>query len=143
MVIDTSALLAILFNEAEAEYFEAALAADTNRLMSAAALLETAIVVESRLGEAGGRELDLPIHKAQITLVPFTAEQAEIARAAYRRYGKGRHPAGLNYGDCFAYALTKTSGDPLLFKGNDFPQTDVTPWTFPRHELPPEEKEPD
>ncbi len=128
MVIDTSALLAILFNESDAEYFESALDADTTRLISAASLLETAIVVDVRLGEAGGRELDLLRYEAQITIVPFTAEQAEIARYAYRTYGKGRHPAGLNYGDCFAYALAKTSGEPLLFKGNDFLQTDITLW---------------
>jgi ribonuclease VapC len=131
MVIDTSALLAILFNESDAEYFESALDVDTTRLISAASLLETAIVVDVRLGEAGGRELDLLCYEAQITIVPFTAEQAEIARYAYRTYGKGRHPAGLNYGDCFAYALAKTSGEPLLFKGNDFLQTDITLWKSP------------
>ena len=141
MVIDTSALLAILFNEPEAEHFEAALDADPTRLMSAASLLETAIVVEARLGEAGGRELDLLLHQAQIVIVPFTAEQAETARTAYRTYGKGRHPAGLNYGDCFAYALAKTSSEPLLFKGSDFPQTDITLWKFPQQEPPPEKNE--
>lgn len=132
MVIDTSALLAILFNEPDAEYFESTFDTDPTRLMSAASLLETAIVVEVRLGEAGGQELDLFLYKAQITIVPFTAEQAEVARHAYRTYGKGRHPAGLNYGDCFAYALAKTSGEPLLFKGNDFSQTDITPCKFPQ-----------
>lgn len=89
-------------------------------------------MVDVRLGEAGGRELDLLCYKAQITIVPFTAEQAEIARYAYRTYGKGRHPAELNYGDCFAYALAKTSGEPLLFKGNDFLQTDITLWKSPQ-----------
>ena len=130
MVIDTSALLAILFNESDAEYFERALEADLTRLMSAASVLETAIVVEARLGEAGGREFDLLLYKAQITIVPFTADQGEVARQAWRTYGKGRHPAGLNYGDCFAYALAKTSGEALLCKGNDFAQTDITLWTF-------------
>jgi len=143
MVIDTSAVLAILFNEPDAEHFESALEADPTRLMSAASLLETAIVVEARLGEPGSRELDLLLYKAQITIVPFTAEQAEVARAAYRTYGKGRHPAGLNYGDCFAYALAKTSGEPLLFKGNDFPQTDVSPWQSPQQESDADKKEPD
>lgn len=132
MVIDTSALLAILFNEPDAEHFERALEADPTRLMSAASVLETAIVVEARLGEAGSRELDLLLYKARITIVPFTADQGEVARQAWRTYGKGRHPAGLNYGDCFAYALAKTSGEVLLFKGNDFAQTDLTPWTLPQ-----------
>lgn len=132
MVIDTSAILAILFNEPDAEYFEAAIAADLTRLISTASVLETSIVVEARLGEAGGREFDLLLQKAQITLVPFTAQQAEAARQAYRIYGKGRHIAGLNYGDCFAYALAKITNEPLLFKGNDFSQTDITPWTFPQ-----------
>lgn len=130
MVIDTSAILAILFNEPDAEYFEAAVAADLTRLMSTASVLETSIVVEARLGEAGGREFDLLLQKAQITLVPFTTQQVEATRQAYHVYGKGRHRAGLNYGDCFAYALAKVTNEPLLFKGNDFSQTDITPWTF-------------
>jgi ribonuclease VapC len=132
MVIDTSAILAILFNEPEAEHFEIALEADPSRLISAATLLETAIVVEARLGEAGGQELDLLLEKAQVVIIPFTAEHAKIARYAYRTYGKGQHPAGLNYGDCFAYALAKTTGEPLLFKGNDFSRTDVTSWPLSR-----------
>ena len=127
MVIDTSAVVAILFNEPEAAAFEHNIAGDPVRLMSAATLVEAAIVVERRLGDAGGRELDLLLHKAQIEVVPFTSDQAEVARRAYRLYGKGRHVAGLNYGDCFAYALSKTSGEPLLFKGNDFARTDVVP----------------
>jgi len=130
--IDTSALLAILFNESDAERFELALEADPIRLLSTTSLLETAIVVEARLGEAGGRELDLLLDKAQISIVAFTAEHAKIARQAYRTYGKGRHLAGLNYGDCFAYALAKTTGEPLLFKGNDFSQTDITTCVFPQ-----------
>ena len=97
-MIDTSVLLAILPDEPEAEYFESALEADPTRMMSAASVLETAIVVEARLGEAGGRELDLLLYKAQIKVVAFTPEQLEVARQAYRTYGKGRHPAGLNYG---------------------------------------------
>ena len=102
MVIDTSALVAILCNEPEAPLFEEALERDATRLISAGTLLETSIVIEARFGEAGGRELDLLIHKAQIHIEPFDQEQAEIAREAYRTYGKGRHPAGLNYGDCVA-----------------------------------------
>lgn len=132
MVIDTSAILAILSNEPEAEHCEIALESDPTRLISAATLLETAIVIEARLGEAGGQELDLLVEKAQITILPFTAEHVKIARHAYRTYGKGRHPANLNYRDCFAYALAKTTGESLLFKGNDFSQTDVASWPLSR-----------
>ncbi|MCV7175411.1 type II toxin-antitoxin system VapC family toxin, partial [Mycolicibacterium sphagni] len=84
-----------------------------------------AIVIEARYGEAGGRELDLWLHRASVDLVPVTADQAEVARRAYRQYGKGCHPAGLNYGDCFSYALAKVNGQPLLFKGDGFQHTDV------------------
>jgi ribonuclease VapC len=125
MVIDTSALIAMLGNEPDAPRFEAAIELDPVRLLSAGTLLETAIVIEARYGEAGGRELDLLIHKARIEVIPFDQEQVELARDAYRRYGKGRHPAGLNYGDCFAYALCAVRGEPLLFKGDDFAKTDV------------------
>jgi ribonuclease VapC len=125
MVIDTSALVAMLGDEPEAERFEAAVEADHVRLMSTASYLETAIVIESRFGEPGGRELDLWIHRAAIDLVAVHPEQAEAARVAYRKYGKGRHRAGLNYGDCLSYALAKISGQPLLFKGDDFPHTDI------------------
>lgn len=125
MVIDTSALVAMLSDEPEAERLEAAMEADAVLLMSTASYLETAIVIESRFGEPGGRELDLWLHRAAVDLVAVHAEQAHAARVAYRQYGKGRHPAGLNYGDCFAYALAKISGEPLLFKGDGFPKTDV------------------
>ena len=90
---------------------------DPTRLISTATVLEAAIVVEARLGEAGSRELDLLLHKAQIASVAFSPEQVEVARYAFRTYGKGRRPARLNYGDCFSYALAKTSGEALLFKG--------------------------
>ncbi|MQA61372.1 MAG: PIN domain-containing protein [Actinophytocola sp.] len=116
MVIDTSAVVAMLSDEPEAEQFEAAVEADPALLMSTASYLETAIVIESRFGEPGGRELDLWLHRAAVDLVAVHAEQAHAARVAYRHYGKGRHPAGLTYGDCFAYALAKISGEPLLFK---------------------------
>lgn len=125
MVIDTSAVLALLFNEPEADDIEVAIDADPVRLMSAASYLETAIVVESRLGDAGGRELDLLLHKAAVEIVATTGEQAEAGRDAWRRFGEGRHEAALNLGDCFAYALASTSGEPLLFKGADFSKTDV------------------
>jgi len=125
MVIDTSALVAMLNDEPEAQRFEAAVEADHVRLISAAAYLETAIVIETRFGEPGGRELDLWLHRAAVDLVAVDADQADAARLAYRMYGKGRHRGGLNYGDCFAYALAKVSGQPLLFKGDDFARTDI------------------
>ncbi|MGI9161832.1 MAG: type II toxin-antitoxin system VapC family toxin [Mycobacterium sp.] len=125
MVIDTSALVAMLTDEPGAPDLEAAVEADPVRLMSTATYLEAAIVIETRFGESGGRELDLWLHRAGVNLVAVDADQADTARAAYRIFGKGRHRAGLNYGDCFAYALAKTSGQPLLFKGDDFAHTDI------------------
>lgn len=126
MVLDTSALLALLLDEPEAEEFRAAVEEDTTRLVSAATLLETALVIEARKGEPGGRELDSLIHKAEIAVVAVDAEQVSEARRAYRRFGKGRHAAGLNFGDVFAYALARSSGEPLLFKGDDFAKTDIS-----------------
>jgi ribonuclease VapC len=125
MVIETSALVSMLTDEPEARLFEAAVAADPVRLMSTASYLEATIVIEQRFGEPGGRELDLWLHRAGVDLVGVDADQAEVARSAYRRFGKGRDPAGLNYGDCFAYALAKVSGEPLLFKDGDFGHTDI------------------
>jgi ribonuclease VapC len=127
MVIDTSAILAILLDEPDAESFESAIEADPLRLLSAGSFFEAAIVVESRFGPPGGRELDLMVHKAGLEIVAFDAGQVELARHAFRTYGKGRHQAGLNFGDCFAYALSKASGELLLFKGNDFIRTDIRP----------------
>lgn len=83
------------------------------------------IVIEAKKGEAGSRELDLLLHRSKIDIVPFDGDQAEVARTAWRKFGKGNHPAGLNFGDCFAYALARTSGERLLFKGQDFIQTDL------------------
>ena len=125
MVIDTSAIIAILFGEPEAERFAEAIEQDPTRLMSAASVLETAIVVESELGESGARDLDLLLYQATITAAPFTPDHLAAARHAFRMFGKGRHPAGLNFGDCFSYALSRATGEPLLFKGGDFPRTDV------------------
>ncbi len=125
MVIDTSALAAILFNEPEGPVFAAAIASDPMRLLSAITFLETAIVVETRRGPGGSRELDLLLHHANIDVVPFDREHAEVARRGYRQFGKGRHPAGLNFGDCCSYALALLSGEPLLFKGTDFGKTDA------------------
>lgn len=125
MVIDTSALIAILFGEPEALSFTRTIADESRKLISVFNALESGIVVEARKGEAGGRELDLLMHRARIEIVAMNADQAELARAAWRKFGKGNHPAGLNIGDCCAYALAKYSGEPLLFKGNDFTQTDI------------------
>jgi ribonuclease VapC len=125
MVVDTSALAAILFDEPDAEEFEAAIANDPIRLISAATLVEASTVVERRLGEQAGRELDSLLTEAGFEVVAVSEEQAEVARQALRTYGKGRHRASLNFGDCFAYALSKVSGEPLLFKGHDFSLTDM------------------
>lgn len=125
MVLDTSALLAVLFDEPERRRFNELIATAPVCRLSAASFLETSIVVETRFGEAGGRELDLFVHRAGIELMPVDADQAEIARAACRRHGKGRGPAGLNFGDCFSYALSKATGESLLFKGDDFSKTDI------------------
>jgi ribonuclease VapC len=125
MVIDTSALVAMLNDEPGAERIETAVEADPVRLMSTVSYVETAIVIDTRFGEPGGRELDLWLHRAAVDLVGVDSDQADAARVAYRMYGKGRHRAGLNYGDCFSYALAKVSGQPLLFKGDDFARTDI------------------
>ena len=125
MVIDTSAFAAIFFGEPERRQFLAAITAVGNRLVSAATVLETGIVLESRQGEAAGREFDLFVVRADLQIVPVDAEQIEIARSAWRKYGKGRHTAGLNFGDCFSYALAKSSGEPLMAKGTGFALTDI------------------
>ena len=115
----------MLLGEPDVERLAAAIAADPTRLASAFSALEAGIVVEARKGDAGGRELDLLLHRAGIELVPLTASQHEIARHAWRRFGKGCHPAGLNIGDCCSYALAKSSAEPLLFTGGDFARTDL------------------
>jgi ribonuclease VapC len=125
MVIDTSALAAIFFMEPERNSFVKAIVSAEMRLISAAAVLETGIVLEGRQGEAAGREFDLFVIRAALQIVPVDAEQIELARSGWRRYGKGRHPAALNFGDCFSYALAKSTGEPLLAKGTDFALTDV------------------
>lgn len=125
MIIDTSALVAILLDEPERRAFTEAIEAAETRRLSAATLLETSIVIESRFGPEGARDLDHLVEAAGVELVPVDAEQVAIARRAFGRYGKGRHPAGLNFGDCFAYALAKTLAEPLLFKGDDLGRTDV------------------
>ena len=126
MVIDTSAIIAILTAESETKSLAHAIAIDPKRIMSSFGLLEAGIVIEARKGEGGGRELDLLLHRINVEIVPLTVELIQLAQEAWRRYGKGRHPAKLNIGDCCSYALAKYSGEPLLFKGNDFTQTDIT-----------------
>jgi ribonuclease VapC len=125
MVLDTSALIALLQNEPEAEDFRLALEEDETRLISAASVVEASIVIEGRFGEGATRELDLFLKQAGIEVVAVDLDHVAEARRAWRRFGRGRHTAGLNHGDLFAYALARTSGQPLLFKGDDFARTDV------------------
>ncbi len=125
MVIDTSAIAAILFGEAERSLLLDFVKQAESVVISAATLLETAMVIESRLGQPGSRELDDLLKQIGIEIIPVDLEQIEIARNAWSKYGKGRHPARLNFGDCFAYALAKLLGEPLLAKGDDFSQSDI------------------
>ena len=125
MVIETSALVAIFFDEPERRPFNEAIEAASRRLVSAAALVEAEIVLYARHGIAGSRVLDEFLRSARISIASVDEEQANAARIAFRRFGKGRHPAALNFGDCFSYALSKVTGEPLLYKGEDFAQTDI------------------
>jgi len=125
MIIDTSALVAVLDQELEAERIVRTLASAPERILSAANLVEVGIVIQARRGDDGARDLDLLLAKLRVDIEVVTANQADIARKAFRRYGRGRHAANLNFGDCFAYALAKDTSAPLLFKGDDFGQTDV------------------
>lgn len=125
MVIDSSALIAIVTGEPERRAFIEAVAAADTRLVAAPTVLETSIVLLSRAGEARLQDLRDFSTRAAVETVTFGPEHVELALDAFRRFGKGRHPAGLNFGDCFAYALAKATGEPLLFKGDDFSRTDV------------------
>ena len=125
MIIDTSALVALLDQEPEAARIAHALASSPERTLSAANLVEIGIVMQARRGDDGARDLDLLLAKLKVEIEAVTAGQADIARKAFRRYGRGRHAANLNFGDCFAYALAKDKSAPLLFKGDDFGRTDV------------------
>lgn len=125
MVIDTSALVAILLAEPESEVFARLIADDPKRLIGSFTALETGIVIEAKKGEAGGREFDLLLHRAEIEVAAMDSRQFEIAMRAWRVYGKGRHPAGLNIGDCCSYALARYTGERLLYKGDDFSKTDI------------------
>ncbi len=124
MVIDTSAIMAILLGEPDGDIFARIIADAPKKMISAFTALEAGIVIEAKKGELGSREFDLFLHHAQIEIVALNQDQFEIAREAWRTFGKGRHPAGLNIGDCCAYALSKYSGEPLLHKGEDFSKTD-------------------
>ena len=125
MVIDTSALIAILLNEPETEAFAAAIAAAPSRLISAVSALETAIVIEAKKGALGSQLLDELLVAIQVNIIAFDQIQFNLAREAYTRFGKGRHPAALNFGDCCAYALARNTVEALLFKGQDFSATDI------------------
>lgn len=125
MIVDSSAWLAILLNEPERESFTRAIAHANTVLVSSATWLETHIVLHHVLGLSGVRAFRLMLKEALAKIVPLDEEQAEIAYIAYQQYGKGQHPAALNYGDCMSYALAKSRSMPLLYKGNDFAQTDV------------------
>ena len=120
MIIDTSALVSILDQEQEAERLAHAIATASERMLSAANLVETGIVMQVRRGDEAVRDLDLLLAKLKIEIIAVSVKQANLARKAFQRFGRGRHPARLNFGDCFAYALAKDSGAPLLFKGEDF-----------------------
>ncbi|HEY2191868.1 MAG TPA: type II toxin-antitoxin system VapC family toxin [Actinomycetospora sp.] len=125
MIVETSAVVAVVLGEPDAERFVEALTVPALRLISAANLVEAGIVVEARQGPDAARDLAYLLEEVAIDVEPVDAAQARLAVDAWRRFGKGRHPAGLNLGDCFAYALARHRGEPLLFKGNDFTQTDV------------------
>jgi len=127
MILDTSAVLAIVLGEPGFEVFVDAIASAPSCRISAASFVEASILAESRIGDQGIRQCDSFFRTSRISVEPVTEDQALLARQAYSDYGKGRHPAGLNFGHCFAYALAKATGEPLLFKGQDFRQTDIQP----------------
>ena len=126
MIVDASAVMAILTQEPEAELFSRLIATSLHRRISAATFVEVSIVVEARLGDAGVRTWDALFRRAELVIEPVTEEQAHIARQAWSDFGRGRHAAGLNFGDCFSYALSKVTGEPLLFKGDDFLKAGIT-----------------
>ncbi|MSQ15697.1 MAG: type II toxin-antitoxin system VapC family toxin [Dehalococcoidia bacterium] len=128
MIIDTSALIAILRNEPEAGSYARAIERAGRVRISAASFVEAAIVIDASRDPIASRRFDDLCRETQLVIEPVTEAQARIAREAFRDFGKGSgHPAGLNFGDCFAYALAKETGEPLLFKGNDFARTDIAP----------------
>lgn len=125
IVVDTSAILAVLFQEEDAEYFEKKLALSEEKCISPFNALEADIVIEARKGGAGRRELELLFFRSRIDVLPFNNAMRVLASEAWRRFGKSRHPASLNLGDCCAYALARHLNEPLLCKGDDFKQTDI------------------
>jgi ribonuclease VapC len=125
MILDTSALAAIFFGEPEASEFTTLINDADRCLISAANFVALFMVIERQVDPAAAHQVDMFIRRARIMIEPVTVEQAHIARQAFRDFGKGRHAAGLNFGDCFAYALAKVTGEPLLFKGGDFQKTDI------------------
>ena len=125
MIVDTSALLAVLFAEKDAETYARAISEAEACRISAATFVEVSVVVESQTGDAGSRQWDSFFRTASISIEPVTEEHAHAARQAWSDFGKVRHAAGLNFGDCFSYALAKVSGEPLLFKGQDFRKTGI------------------
>ena len=127
MVIDSSALLAIVLQEPDASIYASAISNSPICWLSVASLVEASIVLMRRRTHSPIAVLDSLIESQQIVAVPVDQEQALLAREAFRRFGKGRHKAGLNFGDCFSYALAKQTGEPLLYKGNDFRHTDIVP----------------
>ena len=127
MIIDTSVIIAILRDEPDASGIRETLGRPETRRMSAVSYVEAGVVVDGNRNPVLSRRLDYLLRDVQITVEPVTLNQAHIAREAYRDFGKGRHRAGLNLGDCFAYALAKEKGETLLFKGDDFCHTDIEP----------------
>jgi ribonuclease VapC len=125
MVIDSSAIAAILFDEDEAGWFAGAIARSDRPLIAMPTLLEITLVVGRSKGESGQEPLRLLLARLDLTAVPFGADHLAAAEAAWWRFGRGRHPAALNFGDCFSYALAKVENQPLLFKGDDFSRTDI------------------
>jgi ribonuclease VapC len=125
MILDTSALAAIFFGEPEADRYTKTIHDADRCRISAANFVELSMVIEGQIGLEAGRQCDTFFRRAEIAIEPVTLEQAHLARQAFLDFGKGRHPAGLNFGDCFAYALAKATGEPLLFKGEDFRKTDI------------------
>ena len=125
MILDSSALVAILAGEPDAELYIQAISRAPRCRMSAGNYIEISIVVDSQFSAEVLRQCDALFRRVGVVIEPVTVEHAHLARQAFHDFGKGRHPAGLNFGDCFAYALAKHTGEPLLFKGNDFSQTDI------------------
>ena len=131
MILDSSAVLAILFHESDAKQHADAIEKAEVRRISAPTYVELSIVVDAANGPSGIPDLDHFVRQASIAIEPFTAEQAYLAQRCWSIYGEGKHPAKLNFGDCFSYALAKSLNEPLLFKGGDFSQTDIEPAIHP------------